>query len=251
MLELWHEWNSVQSFKVRVVLAEKGLDWTDRTIELLKFEHLQPEYLRLNPAGVVPTLVHDGIVVTESSVICQYLDEAFPEPPLLPSDPPGRARARAWLKHFDDVAHPAIRKASFELLYRNALRKIPREELTALLRTHPDQARARSFAEAAEGEVNERSVAEAKRIFIATIGRAESALQEGAWLAGPAFGLADVAMAPFVERLEHLGMAQLWQTLPRVREWSARILARPSVNRSRAAGRYRLPFVDHRAKGNP
>ena len=60
MLELWHEWNSVQSFKVRVVLAEKDLAWTEHRIELLKFDHLQPQYLSLNPNGVVPTLVHDG-----------------------------------------------------------------------------------------------------------------------------------------------------------------------------------------------
>ena len=93
MLELWHEWNSVHSFKVRVVLAEKRLDWVERRLELLKFEHLRPEYLRLNPNGVVPTLVHDGRVVLESSVICQYLDEAFPARALMPADPAGRARA--------------------------------------------------------------------------------------------------------------------------------------------------------------
>src|SRR3954465_10252963 len=117
MLELWHEWNSVHSFKVRVVLSEKGLAWADRNLELLNFEHLRPEYLRLNPNGVVPTLVHDGRVVLESSIICEYLEDAFPAPALLPSDPYGRARARVWLKHFDEVVHPAVRKASFELLY--------------------------------------------------------------------------------------------------------------------------------------
>jgi glutathione S-transferase len=81
MLELWHEWNSVQSFKVRVVLGEKDLAWTDHRIELLKFDHLQPQYLSLNPNGVVPTLVHDGRVMLESSIICQYLDETSPNPP--------------------------------------------------------------------------------------------------------------------------------------------------------------------------
>ena len=80
MLELWHECNSVHSFKLCVARAEKKLDWTGHRLELLKFEHLQPDYLRLNPNGVVPTLVHDGRVILESSVICQYLDEAFPEP---------------------------------------------------------------------------------------------------------------------------------------------------------------------------
>jgi glutathione S-transferase len=66
MIELWREWNSVQSFKVRVALAEKDLERTALRVELLKFEHLQSEYLCLNPNGVVPTLVHDGKVVLES-----------------------------------------------------------------------------------------------------------------------------------------------------------------------------------------
>ena len=65
MIALWHEWNSVQSFKVRVVLAEKEIPWIEHRVELLKFEHLQPQYLSLNPNGVVPTLVHDGRVVFE------------------------------------------------------------------------------------------------------------------------------------------------------------------------------------------
>ena len=124
MIELWHEWNSVQSFKVRVVLAEKKLPWTEHRIELLKFEHLQPHYLTLNPNGVVPTLVHNGRVVIESSVICEYLDETFAQPALMPKDPYLRAQARAWLKVFDELAHPAIRQASFELLYRPLLARM-------------------------------------------------------------------------------------------------------------------------------
>ena len=126
MLELWHEWNSVQSFKVRVVLAEKDLAWTEHRIELLKFDHLQPQYLSLNPNGVVPTLVHDGRVMLESSVICQYLDETFPDPALMPADPYARAQARTWLKIFDDVVHGALRQASFELLCRPLLAEMCR-----------------------------------------------------------------------------------------------------------------------------
>ena len=145
MLELWHEWNSVHSFKVRVVLAEKELAWTGRHVALLKFEHLRPEYLRLNPNGVVPTLVHDGRTILESSIICQYLDEQFPQPPLLPPDAYGRARALAWLNYFDAVLHPALRAVSFELLYRPLLAALPREELERKLASHPDPARARDY----------------------------------------------------------------------------------------------------------
>lgn len=146
MLELWHEWNSVHSFKVRVVLAEKRLDWVERRLELLKFEHLRPEYLRLNPNGVVPTRVHDGRVVLESSVICQYLDEAFPARALMPADPVGRAHARAWLKYFDDAVHPKVRRVGFALLYTPLLRSLAPAELEARLASHPQPRRAQLCA---------------------------------------------------------------------------------------------------------
>jgi glutathione S-transferase len=234
MLELWHEWNSVHSFKVRVVLAEKGLQWTGHRVELLMFELLRPEYLRLNPNGVVPTLRHDGRVVLESSVICQYLDDTFLQPPLLPPEPYGRARARAWLKYFDDVLHPALRAASFELLYRPLLAALPRAELERRAATHPDPARARAFLERAPQKLDDHVA-----VFEAAIARIARELA-AEWLTGPTFGLADAALAPFVERLEHLGFTRVWAPHPAARSWSERLLARRSVLAARAPAEFRF-----------
>jgi len=232
MLELWHEWNSVHSFKVRVVLAEKGLEWHSRRLELLKFEHLQPQYLRLNPNGVVPTLVHDGRTILESSVICQYLDEEFREPPLLPPDPHGRALARAWLKYFDDVLHPALRAASFERLYRPLLAALPREDLERRLAAHPNPSRARAFLEADPAPVD-------LVPFTRAIERVDGALR-GDWLTGERFGLADVALAPFAERLAHLGLDHLWAGHRKVAQWIERLLARASVRSAQAPREFRF-----------
>lgn len=231
-LELWHEWNSVHSFKVRVVLAEKGLAWRSRRLELLEFEHLQPEYLRLNPNGVVPTLVHDGRTILESSVICQYVDEEFPEPPLLPADAYGRARARAWLKYFDDVLHPALRALSFERLYRPLLAALPREELERRLAAHPNPARAKAFLEPA-------AVAPDTAAFTKALERVESSLHDE-WLTGPRFGLADVALTPFAERLAHLGLDHLWAQHSKAGAWIRRLLARPSVLAAQAPAELRF-----------
>jgi glutathione S-transferase len=241
MIELWHEWNSVQSFKVRVVLAEKDLEWTQRRIELLKFEHLRPEYLGLNPNGVVPTLVHDDKVVLESSVICQYLDEAFPEPALMPRNPYARAQARTWLKVFDEVVHPPIRRASFELLYRPLLALMPPAELEARLAGHPNPTRAQGFREAARGAADIAAIKDAVRVFRRIIARVDAALEHDEWLAGAHYSLADVAMAPFVERLEHLGMTGLWEPFPRASRWSAAMMARPAIVGARAPLDHRLP----------
>jgi glutathione S-transferase len=229
VIELWHEWNSVHSFKVRVVLAEKRIAWQSRQLELLKFEHLQPDYLKLNPAGVVPTLVHDNRVVTESSVICQYLDDVFREPPLMPTAPHERARARAWLKYFDDEVHGAVRIASFQLLYRPLLAALPRDALRARLARHPDPQRARAFMEAATGEPDAAALAGAHERFGRIAQRVDAQLQSGAWLAGESFSLGDVAMAPFAERVEHLGFGALWDGYAAAKDWLRRILVRPSV----------------------
>jgi glutathione S-transferase len=242
MIELWHEWNSVQSFKVRVMLAEKDLPWTEHRVELLKFEHLRPEYLALNPNGVVPTLVHDGLVVLESSVICQYLDEAFPAPALMPRDPYARAKARTWLKIFDDVAHAPLRQASFELLYRPYLARMPRDVLEYWLAGHPSPARAQRFRAAAGGAPDRAAVKEAAASCRAILARMDGELRQNEWLGGAQYSLADVAMSPFIERLDHLGMMDLLKLYPEAKRWSAAVMARPAVVTARAPVEYRLPI---------
>ena len=103
-LELYHFDKSTCSQKVRICLAEKGLDWVNRHVDLPGSEHVMPAYLALNPNGVVPTLVHDGTPIIESTVICEYLDELYPyEPRLSLSDILSRARMRAWLRYIDEV----------------------------------------------------------------------------------------------------------------------------------------------------
>jgi hypothetical protein len=82
-LDLYHHGSSACAAKVRFALAEKALPWTSHYVDILRGEQFKPEYLALNPKGVVPTLVHDGAVIVESTVICEYVDEAFPEQPAI------------------------------------------------------------------------------------------------------------------------------------------------------------------------
>jgi glutathione S-transferase len=77
-------------------MLEKGLRWTTRIVDLTRMEQKRPEYLALNPNGLVPTLEHDGRILYESNVITEYLDDVFPEPPLYPRDPWARAQAKMW-----------------------------------------------------------------------------------------------------------------------------------------------------------
>lgn len=242
MIELWHEWNSVHSFKVRIALAEKALLWADHTVQLLAFENLRPEYLRINPDGVVPTLVHDGRAIYDSSVICEYLDDVFPQASLRPADARARAAMRRWPKFHDEIVHPALRDASFQLLYKPYLARIPSDELQERLRHHPRPERRAKFLVGARAEIDWTVLTDALNACLAIARRIDSALDDGRdWLVDDAFTLADVAMAPFAERIVNLGVEFLWDTLPRGRAWATRLLARDSVARSCPPARYRLP----------
>ena len=92
MLELYNFAQSTCSLKVRICLHEKALDWLDHPLISKNADHLSDWYLKLNPNGVVPTLIHDGRPVFESSVILQYLDQVFPDAALMPADAYGQAK---------------------------------------------------------------------------------------------------------------------------------------------------------------
>src|SRR6195256_1586651 len=116
MLELYHDWDSFFSVKVRFCLAEKGLDWQGHRIDLLAFQNLAPDYLKLNPNGVVPTLVHDGVPIINSFCINEYIEDVFPDPPLRPADPRERARMRYWAWTADEVHHPSARLSHIKMM---------------------------------------------------------------------------------------------------------------------------------------
>jgi maleylacetoacetate isomerase len=97
MLTLYTYWRSSAAYRVRIALHLKGLDCEARPVHLMRAggEQYADAYRAVNPQARVPTLVHDGRIVTQSLAILEYLDETFPDAPLLPSDPAGRARVRS------------------------------------------------------------------------------------------------------------------------------------------------------------
>jgi glutathione S-transferase len=123
MLELYHNNILVCAQKVRIVLAEKDLPWTNHHLSLAKGEQLTAAFKRMNPRAVVPVLVHDGNIIVESSVICTYLDEVFPDPPLMPKSPIERATMRLWCKWPDDILHTACATVSFAISFGQQLKR--------------------------------------------------------------------------------------------------------------------------------
>ncbi len=118
MIELYHNDMSVCAQKVRFVLAEKKLAWDGHHLNLRAGDQQKPEYLKFNPNAVVPTLVDNGVVIIESTVINEYLDDAYPEPALKPDAAAGRARMRLWTKQLDEGVHAATSVVSSAITFR-------------------------------------------------------------------------------------------------------------------------------------
>ncbi len=242
MIELYHYWDSFCSFKVRLCLEEKGLGWTGHHVDLMKFENLAPAYLVLNPKGVVPTLKYDGRLIPESSIINEFLDDRFPEVPLRPADPLERARMRLWVKHEEDELFIAVRPASLNLMMKQVLGQYSEEELDRLLAHHPRRHQVEFLKKTFKEPFDPTAVEKSRKALVAAFKKMdESVATAGPWLAGSAYSLADIAAAPVVDRVERLGMADLWRNLAALRDWVARLTARPAYRKAAPREEHRLP----------
>jgi maleylacetoacetate isomerase len=94
-MRLYNHWRASSPYRVRIALAIKGLAWEHVGVNLSAAEQKSAAYRALNPIGLVPTLVDDELIVSQSLAIIEYLEERYPQPPLLPPDVAGRARVRS------------------------------------------------------------------------------------------------------------------------------------------------------------
>jgi len=233
MLELYHHGSSVCAAKVRFTLAEKGLEWQGRYIDILKGDQFAADYRALNPKAVVPTLIHDGKVLTESAVICEYLDEVFPNPPLTPRDAFGRAAMRLWTKAVDEDLHPACAEVTFASSHRHTISRLPPADLERFLAGTPAQSVTSTWHERKKEIVRNGfsapGIGRPFRLYDRYLQKMEDTLADRPWLAGDALSLADIAVTPYINRLDMLGMSGLWEDgRPRLTDWFARIKSRPT-----------------------
>jgi glutathione S-transferase len=230
MLALYHFGRSTAAARVRLALSEKGLAWESRYLEtdLDKRQQHDAEYLKLNPRGVVPTLVHDGKVIRESIVILEYLDDAFPTPPLRPADPYDRARMRLWTKQVDEYLHVDSRTVGHCI----AVRYVTLQADPAVVKKHyedmPEDLRRDNDKVNTEKGVDSPLFPGALRRFKRLFGDIDRATATTPFLVGDQISLADLALVVYVDRLSALQLAPLWDELAHFKDWHARIKARPS-----------------------
>jgi glutathione S-transferase len=228
-LHLFHFVLSNCSQRVRIALEEKGLEWTSHHVDIPHNEHAGADYQRINPNGVVPTLVHDGRVILESNDIIAHLDDSFPEPPLRPADAETRSRMEQRLMEAA-AFQPAFKVLSHELVFL-PFRKIGPDEIALFERDHNDKGLAaflRDYAE--DGPVWRARVEQANADMTKTLDGLEDALSVSSWLSGDSYGLADISWVVNINRLNGAGVdLSRW---PRFQAWGRRAMERPAFDRA-------------------
>ena len=221
---LYNAPQSTCSQRVRFVLNSKRLPFEEIKLNLLEGDQLKPDYLKLNPNGVVPTLDHDGAIVTNSTVITEYLDEVEPEVSFTPEDPVKRARMRALMHFIDEMPAAAVRVPTFNLAFLPKFQTMSRDDFVAMAESKPLR-REFMLTMGQTGfpkEEMDAALARLRRSYERM--DAEIETSGGPWLLGKEITLADVTIMPALVRMHDLGMAQ-WQDLPRVVTWFDNIRA--------------------------
>lgn len=219
--------------RVRIVLLEKGLRWTTQLVDLTKMEQKRPAYLRLNPNGVVPTLVHGERVIYESNVITEYLDEVFPAPRLYPQDPWERAQAKMW-----QAFELAMAKEFRPLIYLRVIgpfdRLRPKEAVLADVRRSTDDPAHLDWVNRVYDGV---AVSEDEAALLAgqlyqRLDHLERALDRKAFLVGGSFSIADVSVLPRVAMYPLVQLAIAPDRHPNVTRWLQEVGQRPAFAQS-------------------
>lgn len=229
-LALYHAPVSTCSQRVRMGLIEKGLSWEDRQLSLAKQEHLSPAFLQINPNGLVPALVHNGLVVADSTVILEYLEDVFPDVPLRPTDPHERARMRMWQHYIDEVPTPATRIPSFHMSFGQHLRKMSATARATYAAHRP--LRKHMYSKFGDDGFTQVELEAAMEQLDQTFARANAALEQTHWLTGAMFTFADISLLPTFVRMEDLGLTHLFDGRRAARRWYDAITARASFGQA-------------------
>jgi glutathione S-transferase len=227
-VRLFHSTHSTCSQKVRLCLAEKGLTWESVHLNLRQFDQVRPDFLAINPAGLVPVLEDHGVVLTESRIINEYLEDAYPQVGMLPTNAAERARVRVLTRHIDGVISEAVKLPSFAKNIQPSLQNDDRAAVLSKIERIPDPAIQSRWRLAATGGIQSVHFEEAMTTLKKWLDELEETLTHHEWLSGECVGLADVDAIPFVQRILRIDMGADVQAHPRVNAWFERYAQRPA-----------------------
>jgi glutathione S-transferase len=230
-LELWHHGSSACAAKVRVFLEEKKIKWVGHYVDILSGGQFNKEFLYLNTKAMVPVLRHEGKLITESTIICEYLEDCFPSLPLYPVDPYERVKVKYWTKIVDEEWHPACSALTYITSHRHTILRSGLGSFEEFMAsgTEPSTARKLKWQWLQEG-FKAPGAMERINDYLKFMDKMEVDLSKNTWLCGRQYTMADAAVTPYVNRLAVLGMHEVWENgrLPHVEKWFQRIQERPS-----------------------
>ena len=248
--KLYNAPQSTCSQRVRFVLNTKKLPFDEVKLNLLEGDQLKPDYLKLNPNGVVPTLDHDGQIVIDSNVIIEYLDEVVPDASFTPEDPVKRAHMRTLMHFIDEMPAAAVRVPTFNLAFMPKFKAMSREDFVAMAESKPLRKEFMMTMGQTGFPQSEMDAALARLRRTYERMDKEIAKSGGPWLLGKDISLADVSVMPALVRMYDLNMAD-WQDLPRIVTWFDNIRAHPSFEPTYYHGSLlteRFPHLREQAK---
>lgn len=230
-MKLYHGPSAANGLKCLSALMEKGLPFESVFVDLHNFEQHEPWYLAINPEGQVPALEHDGQVFTDSSVINEYLEDAFPDSlSLRPADAAGKARMRWWNKYIDEHVMESVSTHGWNTRIRVFANSFSEEDFNAYIARIPLERQRRKWRRAREG-FPEEVLTEAFNKVQDSVTRMETQLGKTHWLVGEQFSLADInyyATAGFALQRLFPGMVAEEKT-PQLIDWLHRMEARPAI----------------------
>jgi glutathione S-transferase/GST-like protein len=225
-----HTWEpNSNSGKPLFALAEKGVKYEHVYVDITKFEQHAPEYLALNPAGTVPTLVHGRRLFTESTPMCEYIDAAFDGPKLMPDDPEARYHVRERGKR-TDMAAAALSVLGWHMFLGPMVRAMPPEELERVIARIPTKERRIAWSTAAHATFTDQQLADARAKVGAYVHELDAQLARTPYLVGDAYTLADtVTFANFYALPMTVPEHANRDRAPHYMDWLERIYARPAT----------------------
>jgi glutathione S-transferase/GST-like protein len=241
MITLYHWEPNANSGKPMLALAEKGVEYRSHYLDLLNFDQHKPDYLKINPAGTIPAMVHDDIVLTESTAIMEYVDAAFPGPALRPADPKERWRMRWWMKFFDQYFGPSLSMIGWSVFVGPSVRNRDPAELKAAIERIPLKERRIAWSKAIYNTFSKEELDESRRRAEVGTRLLEQALSERPWIAGKSYSLADVNgfNLGYALPLARPDICSDEKT-PHILEWLRKIYERPATKKTWALGRTQM-----------
>jgi glutathione S-transferase len=190
-IRYYHAEPVANSLKSMIPLIEKGLPYESRYVDLHAFEQHSDWFVAINPEGQVPVLDHDGVIITHTTVINEYLEDTFPDTPLRPRDPVGAARMRYWNKFVDEHVMNHVSMHGWHRMIGIIARNVESGEFDRLMERIPlpDQ---RKKWRAARSGFSPAELANATEKIIYAVDKVERQLAQTAWLAGDTYTLADI-----------------------------------------------------------